>query len=1594
MFNKKAVKIAKIISYALFVMLAFLFTFCSFSDVSKNLYLLNRENSVYASSVTKIDYQNNDLVEVIVELDDNPIIDSYDEKYAGISAFLSSTKGYNLKANLENKQQEVIEKITDLNIYADFDNSYSYQVIMNAISVKTYAKNLSKIKDIVGVKDVYISNYYEPYELTNSEYQTYSESEMISYVDSYMNSDEVANLGYTGKGTSVAVLDTGMDTTHLGFANDVEDPKFTKESLDALIQSTTLNAKGVVNANAVYYSSKIPYAFDYADNDNNVYNYNNQHGMHVAGIVGANAYLTRGVAKDTQIFAMKVFSDVGNAFDTYIFAALEDCVKLDVDVINMSLGSACGSSYVTGRTSEVYDKLQEYGINIVVAAGNEHAVGIENAHGNNLPLASAPDYGLVSSPSTYFPSLSVASLENKTLLGTYLKLGEDTVIPYTETTTTTRLQINNCFNDTTQELVLVPGYGKPSDYDGINVEGKIALVARGEITFEEKHNNAYDAGASAIIVYNPLDETFISMQIDEIKIPAVFIQKSSFDKIMEDGTMQLSFSVNNYGAIPNYYAGQLSSFSSYGTTRDLEIKPEITGPGGYIYSTVYDNQYAEYSGTSMSAPNIAGLLALITQYLNEKYPNISRVERVDLANTLIMETAVPAKDFDGNYYSVRGQGAGVADGLKAVTTNGIITVENQVRPKAELGSSEAGEFSYKFTISNIGNTPITYNLNTVTITDNYEISDGIAFSSVTTRTLASDEVIITYSDNVIGNSITVAGQSDVTVTVNIKVTDKFKLAQDPIFTNGSYVEGYTFLETDTDADLVIPYLGFYGDFNNLPIFEGVAYYDEEDSYNITGCFAAIFDATTNGYELGFDPVNQEFYQDKIYFSSNNMKGNYLTSINGLFRNVDYLKVEIFDESNELIYENTVLDYKKTFYLTSSGGLYFAVDINGWQGTLPDGSKVRDGETYRYVTTAGIYEYGTTNEIKSESWEFTFKIDSTNPSLESYQIITQDGKDYLEVTVSDNMETCSVAVFDYNITYQLTEEQVNLSGEKTNTFLFSLEDIMNSINENNCSKSQIKLAINDWANNFIYETITIGPSAIKTDATQKVAIGGKTQLNITTIPTTIDKSLLTFTSADERIAKVDQNGVVTGVSAGTTTITVKAYNGTSAEIEVVVGGSVDQSITITTRNFEMKVGETKTLKVIFDPLDTVDTSIKWTSSNNSVATVSKYGYVEALKPGKTTIKAVSSSGNIDKIEITVVPQPIEYIYLFAYQTTCVVGYVGKIGNITIIPEVENYDNLVFTSSNEKVIKVFSDGTMEAVGVGKATITVSSLDGSKSCSVEYVVTSVNPINIDIEKYITLSISESYQLEPIVKPLNTTDKTLKYQVNNEEILTVSETGLVTPVRVGTTYITITCGSVETNVYICITPVEITNLSSDEQFIEIEEGSEKVLNLIVTPSNATYQDIIYTSSNSDVVKVINGTIKALKAGTSTIKARSLNGIEYSFFVYVKPKQITNNDIDFTDITIKEGNSFKLEVKQEYLDKITFRVNSDEHLIISNNRIYALNKGTEVVEVLYNNEVIDTFNVSVTNKNGCANANVARSLVINFMLLSSILYFTRKMKH
>lgn len=164
----------------------------------------------------------------------------------------------------------------------------------------------------------------------------------------------------------------------------------------------------------VYLNRKVPYAYDYADKDPDVLPINSEHGTHVAGIIAGKDDRITGVAPNAQLAIMKVFSDGSEGAKTsWILSAVDDCVNLGVDVINMSLGSSCGFTREADKekVNEIYDKVRNAGISLIAAASNDYNATFGSSKNGSNGLTSNPDSGTVGSPSTYEGALSVASVD-------------------------------------------------------------------------------------------------------------------------------------------------------------------------------------------------------------------------------------------------------------------------------------------------------------------------------------------------------------------------------------------------------------------------------------------------------------------------------------------------------------------------------------------------------------------------------------------------------------------------------------------------------------------------------------------------------------------------------------------------------------------------------------------------------------------------------------------------------------------------------------------------------------------------------------------------------------------------------------------------------------------------------------------------------------------------------------------------------------------------------------------------------------------------------------------------------------------------------
>lgn len=282
-----------------------------------------------------------------------------------------------------------------------------------------------------------------------------------------------------------------------------------------------------------------------------------------------------GVAPEAQLAIFKVFSDnQQGAYSEDILAGVNDAVMLDVDVINMSLGQSSGfTDEQNTLTDWVYSMVSEAGIMLCISAGNSYTSSYYGIQGD-LASTSNPDNGIVGSPSTYDPGLSVASV-NATATPAFEAASSE--ISYNSVSEHDfASELLNGKDSVELEYVVIPGLGEKKDYEGLDVKGKVALVQRGVTNFNDKQLNAAEAGAVACLIYNNKDGYLLNMQVDDYTIPTASISLASGKKMAQAENKTLRVAKDIAGHVT------MSDFSSWGPTSSLELKPEITAPAAYL----------------------------------------------------------------------------------------------------------------------------------------------------------------------------------------------------------------------------------------------------------------------------------------------------------------------------------------------------------------------------------------------------------------------------------------------------------------------------------------------------------------------------------------------------------------------------------------------------------------------------------------------------------------------------------------------------------------------------------------------------------------------------------------------------------------------------------------------------------------------------------------------------------------------------------------------------------------------------------------------------------------------------------------------------
>ncbi len=958
---------------------------------------------------TTEEYDDSDEVEIIVVVDDQvaaPGVEAQVDallRSQGDAASAISTQAMNGRT-LEPERQ--------------------YTTLLNGFSAKVTYGDYKKIKDLDCVESVFLSPTFELLPDTANS-------------DKMIGGGVYNDTGFNGEGMLIAILDTGVQVNHPIFKDAPTNPSMTKESLQAILDKYDLNAEQDVSglsAESLYYSAKVPFQFDYGEGKLDKTNgARGDHGTHVAstaaGNTGVNADVM-GVAPQAQILNMNVFFESGGASFANILAALEDCIFLGVDVANMSLGSDCGfidydsEDEFTQNILKVFRRCGENGVSLAVAAGNAYSAAYGNAFGAKA-LATNPDYGVVGDPSTWGESMSVASVNNSMMKGPYITAGGENYAYYDSATiegaSSDAIAFRTLANKGELEYVVIPGEGNEEDYEGLDVKGKVALVQRGGIYYEKKMENAAKAGAIGMLCYNNTEGMFY-MSIAKWSIPAVFISQATGEalKKLENKTITVA-RADGTVASPIY---GMSDFSSWGTTGELTIKPEITAPGGGIYAAVPGSSYESMDGTSMASPHAAGAMAIVQQALKKSNPDMSAADRKHMTDTLLMSTAHIIYGEDGVPVSPRKQGAGLISIHDAVSTEAYLSVAGQTKPKLELKDDPdmTGKYTMTFTVHNTGDTTLYYDITPWVLTDGsaeYTNAEGKTYVTSSETAVVLDH---TFTTNCTDNRVAVAAGSTADVTVTVTLTDPAKTLK--TFTNGFYVDGFvTLAEVDADGkelpdaiDLSVPFLAFYGDWTKAPIMESDTYWDhldgsasEAQSYTNTA-YLSSSENTVDTYLGDNNYFKIPYLADRNAISPNgddfldNLSGIYT----GLLRNAKTLHYTITGENGDVYYDNTAEYVGKSIYsysyyqITPAGvGGEEQSGIAPWYGTDKNGMSLPNNTKATVKIEATLpYADHASNNLKS-SWEFPITVDTEQPEAKNLKVTEDEGRYYLSFDVSDN-----------------------------------------------------------------------------------------------------------------------------------------------------------------------------------------------------------------------------------------------------------------------------------------------------------------------------------------------------------------------------------------------------------------------------------------------------------------------------------------------------------------------------------------------------------------------------------------------------------------
>ncbi|MCY7487853.1 S8 family serine peptidase [Paenibacillus alvei] len=1228
-------------------------------------------------------------ISVIVQLSEAPVALAKGMSMLEGKSFTAASE-QNTKQKIAKQQQSFVSQLSSNKIKASVGFTYKYA--FNGVSLKAKASQVEQLLKLNGVQMVEPDVEVHALGIESSKLPDSEVHPMMNTSNPFLEVPAVWALGYTGQGVKVGVIDTGIDYYH----PELKDVY--KGGHNFITQVVDGSETGYARARA----DDDPYEttpLDHPDNRPWVHPttgepFNTQHGTHVAGTIaaqGKNPFGIKGLAPSIELYAYRVLGAYGSGSNSGVIAGIDKAVAEQMDIINLSLGGPNNSQVASDAIA----------INNAVLAGTVAVVSTGN---------SGPNRGTIGSPGTAAFAISVgnSTVPEKTMAGkasvTLDKAGTST--PYIMNLMAWKFgtEPKNILTGT-YDVVAIPGVGQTTDYTGLNVNGKVALVARGDIAFVDKIAAAKSAGAVAVIVHNSSSGTNTPGPAG-VLVGDSFASIPTFDMSYTDGSALRKALANNTGTVTfgefttgSTLGDDINNSSSRGPANPVfDIKPDVSAPGTNIMSSIpaygkdyadqgqpqpdYTESYDRFTGTSMAAPHVAAVAAL----LKSQHPDWTPFDiKVAISNT--------AKQLDVTKNDVFAQGPGRIQPLKAATTEALAYESEPTTFSNKTYDNIKGTITFGNVFPNANNpTTVTRSILVKNVTgspSDYTVS--VQTTKAATGTLASSNVTVDKS------SFTLTDEQNLTVTLNVpKGTG----------TTGNEMLGYVKITNGT-TNLILPFAANFTPPTGLKTYT-------IDSNHISPNGDGKLDSTT---------VRYEFYDRQA---------------------ATYIELYDLNDLTGGPYGDGSIGWILNTGSTTTGAktLNFTGKYHPWG---------QSGSTLSALAPESVYamQITTLNSTQTAVVARGFLpvyIKTSTPKIVSSDSLNVTGSNLqFSGSIDDSYVKFGPIVekelnLDYNINdnlhmkYELSDSNDNLISsqpvtlDQNGNFGITLNGLTTGINK-------LKLIVDDAAANHAEKVVTITTadpvlSGIKVQPEAlTLGVGSTADLTVTAQyidadgkPFPVSVSDVTYGAiyTDYDLSVIDVvYGKVTAVGEGSTSIKV-SYGGKSASVPVTVTTTpvdpVLTSISVSPNSVALKVGKNAQLTVNAVYSDgskkDVTNDADYSVAHSAIATVSDTGKVAAIGKGETTV-TVSYEGKTYEAPVTVTEETTSPVKLTSISVSpdSVALKVGKDAQLTVSAAYSDKSKKDVTKDAKysvpgtNIVTVSNTGKVTAVGAGKTTITVS-------------------------------------------------------------------------------------------------------------------------------------------------------------------------------------------------------------------------------------------------------------------------------------------------